>query len=179
MFRVVVAKLSISAPSNGLKFGLNRPITTDSIRSGKRRGTHFSQSSYRAPQYWSGTANHSQSPGPMLKLTEQQLRFSWCAGVRHPGIFMYSCTLKSNGNRHLVLTTTCQLTSQLILPYTTPHHKAPYNTQGRTPAILIHISSITHGSSISSALRMVLAFHCRFYQTALFGPPFKVTGKQT
>lgn len=40
-------------------------------------GTHFSQKSLMTPQYVSGTANHSQSPGPMLMLTEQKLLFSW------------------------------------------------------------------------------------------------------
>ena len=30
------------------------------------------------PQYMLGTANHSQSPGPMLMFIEQKLLFSWC-----------------------------------------------------------------------------------------------------
>lgn len=39
--------------------------------------TYFSQNSLMTPQYGSGTANHSQSPGPILILTEQKLLFSW------------------------------------------------------------------------------------------------------
>jgi len=40
---------------------------------------------YTTPQYASGTANHSQSPGPMLILIEQKLLFSWWPGVLLPG----------------------------------------------------------------------------------------------
>ncbi len=54
--------------------------------------TYFSQSLWKTPQYLLWTANHSQSPGPILMLTEQKLLFSWCPGVRAPGTFMYSCT---------------------------------------------------------------------------------------
>jgi len=46
-----------------------------------------------APQYASGTPNHSQSPGPILMLMEQKLLFSWWPGVRLPGTFMYSWTV--------------------------------------------------------------------------------------
>lgn len=40
--------------------------------------TYFSQNSLITPQYGSGTANHSQSPGPMLMFTAQKLLCSWC-----------------------------------------------------------------------------------------------------
>lgn len=53
----------------------------------------FSHSVWIPPQYASGTANHSQSPGPMFMLMEQKLLFSWCPGVREPGTFMYNCTV--------------------------------------------------------------------------------------
>lgn len=38
---------------------------------------YFSQKLLMTPQYGSGTANHSQSPGPMLMLTAQKLLCSW------------------------------------------------------------------------------------------------------
>jgi len=43
----------------------------------KAECSHCSQSCCMVPQWLSGTANHSQSPGPMLMLTAQKLLFSW------------------------------------------------------------------------------------------------------
>ena len=55
--------------------------------------TYFSHKLWIAPQYASGTPNHSQSPGPILMLMEQKLLFSWWPGVRLPGTFMYNWTV--------------------------------------------------------------------------------------
>ena len=39
--------------------------------------TYLSQTLWMTPQYCSGTANHSVSPGPILIFIEQKLLFSW------------------------------------------------------------------------------------------------------
>jgi len=46
-------------------------------QSAEVQGAHCSHSCCMVPQWLSGTANHSQSPGPMLILTAQKQLFSW------------------------------------------------------------------------------------------------------
>lgn len=115
------------------RFGHHEPI--------RKLTLFFSQNSLITPQYGSGTANHSQSPGPMLMLTEQKLLFSWwpedvlmfnyyfIKPNREAFIFLYMKTSDvmnrkgHNGKRHLrwgrykwtfMCTNNCLVTNQVF-----------------------------------------------------------------
>ena len=47
------------------------------LQQAKVQSAYCSHSCCMVPQWYSGTANHSQSPGPILMLTAQKQLFSW------------------------------------------------------------------------------------------------------